>query len=104
MSPRHYARDALEIDLVRLCRHAGARLILDAVTGIDREVRAFHLRGRGPVAYDVASLNIGITARMDLPGFAEHARTREAARRLRRPLARVSGSGPPRARFPPMSP
>ena len=69
----YYTRDELEIDLVRLCRHAGARLILDAVTGIDREARAFHLRGRGPVAYDVASINIGITAKMDLPGFADHA-------------------------------
>ena len=69
----HYTRAELEIDLVRLCRHAGARLILDAVTGIDRAAGAFHLRNRGPVAYDVASINIGITAKMDLPGFAEHA-------------------------------
>lgn len=69
----HYTRGELEIDLVRLCRHAGARLILDAVTGIDRGARLLHLRGRGPVAYDVASINIGITAKMDLPGFAEHA-------------------------------
>ncbi len=69
----HYTRDELEIDLVRLCRHAGARLILDHVTGIDRQARTFTLRGRAPVAYDAASINIGITAKMDLPGFAEHA-------------------------------
>jgi len=69
----HYGRDDLEIDLVRLCRHAGARLILDRAVGIDRARREVVLDGRGPVAYDVASIDIGITARMDLPGFAEHA-------------------------------
>ncbi|MDA8870158.1 selenide, water dikinase SelD [Rhizobiaceae bacterium] len=68
----HYRRDELEIDLVRLCRHAGARLILDKVDGIDRTQRELTLAGRGPVAYDVASFDIGITARMELPGFAEH--------------------------------
>ena len=69
----HYGRDDLEIDLVRLCRHAGARLILSKATGIDRAVREITVEGRGPVAYDVASIDIGITARMGLPGFAEHA-------------------------------
>ncbi|WPZ23202.1 selenide, water dikinase SelD [Sulfitobacter faviae] len=69
----HYDRDALEIDLMRLCRHAGARLILGAATGIDRAAREITVEGRGAVAYDVASIDIGITAKMDLPGFAEHA-------------------------------
>ena len=69
----HYTREMLEIDLVRLCRHAGARLILDHVTSIDRQARRFYLQERGPVAYDIASINIGITAKMDLPGFVEHA-------------------------------
>lgn len=69
----HYGRDDLEIDLVRLCRHAGARLILSKATGIDRKACEIMVEGRGPVAYDVASIDIGITARMDLPGFAEHA-------------------------------
>ncbi len=69
----HYGRDDLEIDLVRLCRHAGARLILSKAVGIDRIAREIMVQGRGPVAYDVASLDIGITARMDLPGFADHA-------------------------------
>ncbi|MDF3414661.1 selenide, water dikinase SelD [Sulfitobacter sp. M57] len=68
----HYGRDELEIDLVRLCRHAGARLILDKAVGIDRDRREVILEGRGPVAYDVASVDVGITAEMDLPGFAEH--------------------------------
>ena len=69
----HYSRAELEIDLVRLCRHAGARLILDRAVGLDRAAQRIELAGRGPVAYDVASFDIGITAEMDLPGFAEHA-------------------------------
>ena len=70
----HYPRRALEIDLVRLARHADARLILDRATGIDRAARRVHLAGAPPVAYDVASLDIGITSAMpDLPGFAAHA-------------------------------
>lgn len=68
----HYGRDELEIDLVRLCRHAGARLILDRAVDVDRGRREVVLAGRGPVAYDVASIDVGITAQMDLPGFAEH--------------------------------
>ncbi len=69
----HYDRDTLEIDLMRLARFAGARLILGAATDIDREARLIHVEGRPPVAYDIASIDIGITARMDIPGFADHA-------------------------------
>ena len=68
----HYRRDDLEIDLVRLCRHAGARLILARAIGIDRAQRNVMLQGRAPVAYDLASFDVGITAKLDLPGFAEH--------------------------------
>lgn len=68
----HYGRETLEIDLVRLCRHAGAALILGEVDAIDRERRTVHVAGRGPVGYDVASIDIGITAAMDLPGFDPH--------------------------------
>ena len=69
----HYGRDELEIDLMHLCRHAGARLILGAATGIDRAAREITVEGHGAVAYDVASIDVGITAKMDLPGFAQHA-------------------------------
>ncbi len=69
----HYGRDTLEIDLVQLCRFAGARLILSHATGIDRTARTVEVVGRGPVSYDVASIDIGITAQMDLPGFYDHA-------------------------------
>ena len=70
----HYRRDALEIDLVPLARHAGARLVIGRATGIDRDARLIHVPGEPPIRYDLASLDIGITSDLpDLTGFAEHA-------------------------------
>ncbi len=70
----HYPREALQIDLVQLARHAGARLILGRAVGIDRAAKRINVPGRPAVAYDVASIDIGITSDMpDLPGFTEHA-------------------------------
>jgi selenide,water dikinase len=78
MLPGHvagvYPRAALELDLMKLARHAGARLILARATGIDRAARMVLVEGRGAVAYDVASIDIGISSEMPaLPGFGEHA-------------------------------
>ncbi|MCA0272213.1 MAG: selenide, water dikinase SelD [Proteobacteria bacterium] len=70
----HYPREALEIDLVKLARFAGARLILGHAEGIDRQAQRVIVPGRADVAYDVASIDIGISSGMpDLPGFADHA-------------------------------
>ncbi|TFL18661.1 selenide, water dikinase SelD [Jannaschia formosa] len=70
----HYSRDDLDIDLVRLARFAGAAVIDGAVTAIDPEERTVSIPGRAPLAYDVASIDVGVHAEMpDLPGFAEHA-------------------------------
>ena len=67
----HYTRDELDIDLVRLCRFAGARLISGFADGIDVVNRAITVAGRSPIAFDVASVDVGITSSMpDLPGFA----------------------------------
>lgn len=67
----HYKRDELMIDLVRLARFAGARLILDRATGLDREARLVHLADRPPLAYDLCSIDVGITSDLpDLPGAA----------------------------------
>mgnify|MGYP006078179653 FL=1 len=66
----HYRCDELEIDLVRLCRHAGARLILDKAVDINQSRREVILESRGALAYDVASIDVGITAKLDLLGFA----------------------------------
>jgi selenide,water dikinase len=69
----HYERAEMMIDLVRLARFAGARLILDRATGLDRDRRTVRLAGRPPLPYDLASLDIGITSDLpDLPGFAAH--------------------------------
>ena len=69
----HYERDALEIDLVRLARLAGARILFDRVTGIDRRMKQVNLAGRPPINYDVASFDIGVTSSMpEVPGFEAH--------------------------------
>ena len=69
----HYPREALEIDLVRLARFAEARLILGAADLIDPVARRVRVPGRAPIAYDILSVDIGITSDMaDLPGFAAH--------------------------------
>ena len=68
----HYRRDELEIDLVRLCRHAGARLIMDSSLDIDQSRHEIILGSRGPVGYDIASINVGITAGLNVPGFSTY--------------------------------
>jgi len=69
----HYPRAALEIDLVRLARFAGARLVLGAADGIDRAAGVVHVPGRAPLRYDVVSVNVGVTSALPgLPGLAEH--------------------------------
>jgi selenide,water dikinase len=70
----HYPLEALEIDLVRLTRFAGARFVVGAVSGIDRAERRVQVRGHPDIFYDMVSLDIGIhTGMPDLPGFARHA-------------------------------
>lgn len=67
----HYTRDEIDIDLVRLTRFAGARLVLDKATGIDRDARLVHLAGRPPLRYDIASINVGVTSDLsEIEGFA----------------------------------
>jgi selenide,water dikinase len=69
----HYGFDDCHIDLVRLARFAGARLIHDEAVGLDTTRREVLCRGHPPIRYDIASLDIGITPRHDpVPGAAEH--------------------------------
>jgi selenide, water dikinase len=69
----HYRREELMIDLVRLARFAGARLILDRATGIDREARLIHLADRPSLPYDLAAIDIGITSDLPtVPGAVQH--------------------------------
>jgi selenide,water dikinase len=69
-----YATHELEIDVAALARRAGAELVLAPATGIDPKRRRIFADGRAPIAWDVASLDVGSTIRgHDLPGVCEHA-------------------------------
>ena len=69
----HYGRDDLDIDLVQLARFAGARLILGHAQAIDPVAKVVRVEGHGDVAYDVASIDVGIHAQMpDIAGFDLH--------------------------------
>lgn len=70
----HYERDALDIDLVKLARFAGARLRQDRAVALNLSQKTLGLASGQSLAFDVASIDIGITSRMpDLPGFSKHA-------------------------------
>ncbi|HWB52011.1 MAG TPA: selenide, water dikinase SelD [Stellaceae bacterium] len=67
-----YPFDQCHIDLVRLARFAGARLIHDEAVGLDRTRREVLCRAHPPIRYDIVSLDIGITPRrVAIPGAAE---------------------------------
>ena len=70
----HYTRAQCHIDLRPLARFAGARLLHDEATGLDLAEGRVICRSRPPVAYDVASIDIGSTPHLSsTPGAAEHA-------------------------------
>lgn len=70
----HYDHAQCHIDLVRLASWAGARLVHGIVTGIDRATRRVQVEGRPPIAYDLLSIDVGITPRLsDIAGAEEHA-------------------------------
>src|SRR5436190_19779392 len=56
-----YTFPECHIDLVRLARFAGARLIHDEAVGLDSGKRQLMCRAHPPIRYDVASLDIGST-------------------------------------------
>jgi selenide, water dikinase len=63
-----YTTDDIHIDVARLARATGCRLIHARATGIDRAKKQVLLKDRPPVAYDWLSINVGITP--DLSGIA----------------------------------
>ena len=70
----HYGRDQIMIDLVRLARFAGARVILSRAVGLDLAARTITLADRPALPFDLASIDIGIGSDLpDIPGYADHA-------------------------------
>jgi selenide, water dikinase len=94
----HYSREALDIDLVRLARFAGARIIFDTATGLDLQTRHVHLKHRPPVRYDIASIDIGVTAELPgVDGFFEHAHSIKPLGPFARAWEAFLASPPPEA-------
>ena len=69
----HYTHAQCHIDAVRLANWAGARIIHGTVTGIDRTARRIAIEGRPPLSYDLLSIDVGITPKLDgIEGAAAH--------------------------------
>jgi selenide,water dikinase len=69
----HYRFEECHIDLRRLARFAGARLIHDEAVGLDRGKYQVLCKDHPSIRYDIVSLDIGSTPRLgDIPGAAEH--------------------------------
>jgi selenide,water dikinase len=61
-----YTRDDCHVDLLKLCSFAKCRFITDEVSGIDPVLKTVSFSsGRPQLSFDVASINIGITPKMD---------------------------------------
>ncbi|HJU17005.1 MAG TPA: FAD-dependent oxidoreductase, partial [Stellaceae bacterium] len=70
----HYPFAACHIDLGRLARFAGARLVHDEAIGLDRARCHVLCRAHPPIRYDLLSIDIGATPRAEeVPGAARHA-------------------------------
>jgi selenide, water dikinase len=103
-----YTTDEIHIDIARLARATGARLIHAAADGVDRLNKRLLLKDRPPLAYDLLSINVGITPELSsISGAAERSvpvkpiagilgrleRAETAVRQLQRPakIAVVGG-------------
>jgi len=60
-----YAAERMEIDLVRLCAAANARLIIGEVDGLDLDRRQLLLSERPPLDYDALSIGVGSLPQME---------------------------------------
>lgn len=67
-----YPPAAMEIDLVRFCSSAGARLLLDEVTGIDANRQSVLFADRPPLPFDALVIGVGsVPSRASLQGADE---------------------------------
>lgn len=65
-----YDPERMQIDLVRLCSAAGARLIFEEVTGLDQLGKKLLFASRPPLPFDALSIGIG-SKPSDVPGSDE---------------------------------
>ncbi|SDE61085.1 selenide, water dikinase SelD [Limimaricola pyoseonensis] len=93
----HYDLPETQIDLVRLARFAGARLVLGRAEEIDLAAREVVVAGRR-IGFDAASIDVGVTSAMpQLEGFEEHGVPAKPLGRLARDwTAYRDGAGPAR--------
>jgi selenide,water dikinase len=69
-----YSVQDTHIDLVRLCAATGTRLVHAEANGIDRVNKRVEFAGRPPLAYDLLSIDVGITPALGaIEGAVEHA-------------------------------
>lgn len=95
-----YSREECHIDLRPLARFAQARLIQDDVVGLDRDGCRLLFKSRPEIAYDVVSIDIGSTPKIDaLAGAALHGTSvkpiSQFAARWQAVMARVTASKAP---------
>src|SRR5262249_51044121 len=68
-----YAPEEAHIDLARLGGVTGTRLIHAEAIGLDRTAKRVLLAGRPPIAYDILSIDVGITPDLaSITGAAEY--------------------------------
>ena len=58
----HYTEEQVFIDLVPLCRFAGASFIRDSLVGLDPVAQSVMCQSRRTIRYDLLSLDVGITS------------------------------------------
>jgi len=69
-----YAAADIRIDVARLARATGCRLVRAEAVGVDRTRRQVLLRDREPLAYDLLSIDVGIAPDLSgIAGASEHA-------------------------------
>lgn len=70
----HYSYDDVHIDLSRLAEYAGARFYRAEAIGIDRNNKRVICKGRPDVPYDILSINIGSSPRVnEVEGASQYA-------------------------------
>ncbi len=69
----HYTYDECHIDLVQLGSWAGMKVVHGTVTGIDRVERRIQIEGQASLGYDLLSIDVGITPKLEsIAGATEH--------------------------------